>query len=275
MTRGGLALGPDAQETPQRRLSDGGHLRREDVERKGTLVATSFNAVQRRVLGVLIEKTLSQAGSDGLTLHSIMIGCNQKTNREPVVEYAEGDVARTVRELMDMQLVAQAPPEPGARVNRFGQRVEERLGWGRREQAVMAELLVRGPQTVGELRGRIGRMNVNLDVPGVQAIVDELGSTQTPPLVVLPREPGRSAVRYRHTMGAADPSPEASRGLQSARTAIDDSPAPPASEPPGDNLPDRLGQVEATVRRLDDEVEMLKRKLAALEGRTPQDRGII
>ena len=241
-------------------------------------MTTSFNAVQRRVLGVLIEKTLSQAGSDGLTLNSIMIGCNQKTNRDPVVEYSEGDVARTVGELMDMQLVAQAPPEPGARVNRFGHRVEERLGWGRREQAVMAELLVRGPQTVGELRGRIGRMNVNLDVPGVQGILDELGSAETPPLVVLPREPGRSTVRYRHTMGADDPSAEASRGLSrraGTRTAIDDSPAPLASEPPGENVPDRLGQVEAAIRRLDDEVGMLKRKLAALEGRTPQDRGII
>lgn len=241
-------------------------------------MATSFNALQRRVLGVLIEKTLSQGGSDGLTLNSIMIGCNQKTNREPVVEYSEADVARTVRELMDMQLIAQAPPEPGARANRFGHRAEECLGWGRREQAVMAELLLRGPQTVGELRGRIGRMNVNLDVPGVQAILDELGSGETPPLVVLPREPGRSAVRYHHTMGTADPPAEASRGLSrraGTPAAVDDSPAAPASEPLGENVPDRLGQVEAAVRRLDDEVGMLKRKLAALEGRTPQDRSII
>ena len=238
-------------------------------------MATSFNPVQRRVLGVLIEKTLTQGGSDGLSLNSILIGCNQKTNREPVVEYAEGDVARTVRELMDMQLAAQAPPEPGARVNRFGHRVEERLGWGRREQAVMAELLVRGPQTVGELRGRIGRMNVHLDVLGVQAILDELGSREPPPLVVLPREPGRSAVRYRHTLDADDPPAEPSRGLEPTRTAIVDSPGPPASEPPGENVPDRLGQVEALVRRLDDDVEMLKRKLAALEGRMSQDRGTI
>ncbi len=238
-------------------------------------MAVSFNAIQCRVLGVLIEKALSQAGSDGLSLNSILVGCNQKTNREPVVEYADGDIARTVRELMDMQLVAQAPPEPGARVNRFGQRVEERLGWGRREQAVIAELMLRGPQTVGELRGRIGRMNVNLDVLGVQAILDELGSRESPPLVVLPREPGRSAVRYRHTLGAEGPPAEASHGLQSARTAIDDPPAPSAPEPPGEDIRDRLGQVEATVQRLDDEVEMLKRKLAALEGRAPQDRGII
>ncbi|MCH8149069.1 MAG: DUF480 domain-containing protein [Planctomycetes bacterium] len=168
-----------------------------------------------RVLGVLIEKSLTQPGSYPMTMSAIVSGANQKQNREPVLELSEGEIAKALHTLEQKRLVAQAPPAAGARVNRFGHRALERVSWDRREQAVMAELMLRGRQTPGELRTRGGRMTSIPDMAAVMSILQDLSSSERPFVVELPREPGRSASRFRHLL--------ASDGVREEAGAVTDS----------------------------------------------------
>src|SRR5262249_6381070 len=127
-----------------------------DCERPMNL---KLDPIQRRVLGVLIEKSMTQPEYYPMTLASLTAGCNQRSNRDPVMSVSEGEVGRAVWELQQRSLVTQAEPQRGSRANRFRHEVESKLGWSTRDRAVMAELLLRGPQTAGELRGRASRMS--------------------------------------------------------------------------------------------------------------------
>lgn len=159
-----------------------------------------LSAIQRRIIGVLIEKSYTTPDQYPLSINSILSGCNQKSNRDPVLAYREGEVAVVVQEVVHKGLAKLSDIPGGSRVNRFEHCVCARCGWAPREQAVLAELLLRGPQTVGELRTRATRMVPMPDVQYVQGILDEL-SSQDPPLVVaLPRQPGRAAIRHAHTL---------------------------------------------------------------------------
>lgn len=157
-----------------------------------------FNAHQRRVLGVLIEKQMTTPQQYPLTLNSLVAGCNQLTCRDPVMRLTEGEVAKAVYDLQQYQLVEQAPPDRSARANRFAQNVEARFGWGTRERAIMAELLLRGPQTIGELRGNASRMTPLDDIHYVAELLGALAGRDPPCVRELPRQPGRSVVRYDH-----------------------------------------------------------------------------
>jgi len=183
-------------------------------------MAVQLNDVELRVLGVLIEKSLSQPGSYPMTVNSVLLGANQKQNRDPVVEFTVADVTRTLYTLQQKQIVKQAPPSPSARANRFEHNVVERFHWDRREQAVLAELMMRGRQTPGELRTRASRMTPFQDLPAVIVVLEALARYETPFVKELPREPGRSANRWRHLLGmesaaaghSASPSPSGGMG---------------------------------------------------------------
>ncbi len=160
--------------------------------------------IELRVLGVLIEKSLAVPTGYPMTLNSVVLGANQKQNREPVTEYTETDVSRTLHTLQVKNLVKLAAPAASARANRFQHNVVEVFHWDKREQAIMAELMLRGRQTPGELRTHASRMTPLDDLPAVLAVLDALSKTQPPYVEELPREPGRSANRYRHLLGAGD-----------------------------------------------------------------------
>ncbi len=168
-------------------------------------MSIALGDVELRVLGVLIEKSLTQPGSYPLTMNAITLGANQSQNREPVENFDESEVTDALRGLQLKHLVAQAPPEVGARVVRFVHRVVDVLKWDRRQQAVMAELTLRGPQTCGELRTRASRMTPLQDTESVRAILQELIEADPPFVEELPREPGRSANRFRHLLSAEPP----------------------------------------------------------------------
>lgn len=165
---------------------------------------TRLSDVEQRVLGVLMEKALTQPGSYPLTINAIVLGANQKQNRDPVVEYAESDIARAVHSLQVKGLVKQAPPSAGARANRFQHYAVEVFHWDRREQAVMTELLLRGRQTAGELRTRAERMTPLPDLEAVNHVLRGLATAATTFVEELPREPGRSANRWRHLLAEPD-----------------------------------------------------------------------
>ena len=215
---------------------------------------TTLNEIERRVLGVLMEKALSQPGTYPLTLNAILVGANQKQNREPVVEYQEADIARVVHVLQTRNLVKQAPPVPGARANRFEHNAVEYYHWDRRQQAIMAELLLRGRQTVGELRTRASRLTPFSDLTAAATTMQELSSHDPPFVEELAREPGRSANRFRHLLSAEAETLEA-RSVSAAEAR---------EEPAGDveSLATRVAALEARVDELSEVVESLRKNAA-------------
>jgi hypothetical protein len=217
-------------------------------------MSLTLTAQQRRVVGVLMEKALATPDQYPMTLNSMVAACNQKSNRDPVVDYNEGDVSRAVQQLTSKGLVTLAPTAHGSRSNRFQHHVEEKLGWGKRWQAIMAELLLRGPQTPGELRSRASRMCPMHDLQMVQVLLDELAANDPPYAKAMPREPGRSAIRHQHLLYEEGEGPPAATVVQSITraTTVDRSIEPDSS------LVQRVADLEAAVAELRAEIETLR-----------------
>lgn len=222
-----------------------------------------LNAIQRRVLGVLIEKSLTTPGSYPMSLNALVAGCNQLTCREPIMQASEADVSKAVYDLQRMLIVKQADPDRSARVNRFKHNVEERWGWDNRQRAVIAELLLRGPQTVGELKGNASRMS---PITELQFVSDLLAAfaAQDPPLVrELPRQPGRSATRWDHLFYPEDEPrniPELAGGGAAAPIAAPAETHAVATEAAA------VVELRTRVERLEAEVAALRAELQALRG---------
>lgn len=210
---------------------------------------------EARVLGVLMEKSLTQPNAYPMTVNGIRGGCNQLQNRDPVLSMSDGDVARALQGLGHKRLATQAPPEPNDRANKFRHRVVEELHWDPREQAVMAELLLRGRQTSGELRTRASRMTPIQDLASITAIIESLQRAAPPFIKELAREPGKSAVRYRHLLGAdADESETAVDSHCAAPAAVDQAAsivAPAPASPNWTALEKRLSAIESRITELE------------------------
>ena len=152
-----------------------------------------FTPIQRRVLGVLIEKSMTTPAGYPMTLNGLVTGCNQLTCREPVMHLTEPEVSRGLYELQQMMLVKQADPDRTARANRFQHQLEQRFGWGKRERALIGELLLRGPQTAGELKTNGSRMTPFDDLQSVINLLLELARHDPPFVRESPRRPGQGA----------------------------------------------------------------------------------
>lgn len=220
-------------------------------------MTAKLNDIELRVLGVLMEKALTTPDAYPLTINSLVAGANQKQNRDPIMSLTDGDVSRTLQTLTHRGLAHQAPPEPGARANRFQHTVVEAFHWDKRGQAIMTELLLRGRQTGGELRTRASRMCSFADVPAVLNTLAELAQVDPQFVEELPREPGRSANRWRHLLSAeAEPTtaeataaPSVSAGVTAAPPAA--STTTPATATAGDDLTARLASLERRVAALE------------------------
>jgi len=154
-------------------------------------VQTTLDEFQRRVLGVLMEKAMSQPQYYPMTLNQVVSGCNQKSNRDPVMDLDADTVWKTLNELREMGLVTEVMPAPGSRAEKYRHNVPDKLGWEKRKQAIMAELLIRGPQTVGELRTRCSRMMPFESIDAVVMVLDNLPGGN---LHDLPPRDGKRAV---------------------------------------------------------------------------------
>lgn len=153
-----------------------------------------------RVLGCLIEKDITTPEYYPLTANAIVNACNQKSNREPVVAYDEPLVADILQGLREKRLASMVTGA-GNRVPKFSHRLVETLNLGRRETALLCELMLRGPQTLGELRDRAGRMHGFTDVDEVERCLGGMAERPDQPLVVkLPRQPGMKESRYGHLL---------------------------------------------------------------------------
>jgi len=158
-----------------------------------------LNEVEARVLGALVEKEITTPDYYPLSLNALVNACNQKSNREPVMELDEDTVRQGLHGLGEKRL---AGPVSGAdsRVTKYEHRMQEVFNFHRRETAVMCVLLLRGPQTPGELRGRTERLHRFEDLSDVQAALQQLMQRDPPLVKMLPRQPGTKESRYAHLL---------------------------------------------------------------------------
>lgn len=206
-----------------------------------------LNAIEARVLGALVEKEITTPEYYPLSLNALVNACNQKNNREPVMQLDEDEVRQALHRLEDNQL---AGPRRGSdsRVAKYEHHLQEVFNFTRGETAVLCVLLLRGAQTPGELRGRTERMHRFEELDDVLSALQRL-MQRGPSLVrALPRQPGTKEVRYAHLLsGEVDWPMEA---------------AQPSGDTPSAN--ERLLQLEAEVATLRQELIELKELVAKL-----------
>ena len=164
-----------------------------------------LTATEVRVLGCLIEKEMTTPDYYPLTLNSLTTACNQKSNRDPVLELDETDVVKALDRLRHNGFAMQASGE-GSRVPKYGHNLEAKLHFEPEQLAILCELFVRGPQTLGELRTRCERMRPFADLAAVEEVLTEL--MEMPLVVKLPRQPGRKEQRYAHLFSGPPELPE-------------------------------------------------------------------
>jgi uncharacterized protein YceH (UPF0502 family) len=207
-----------------------------------------LSLVETRVLGVLVEKEKTVPDTYPLSLNALVSGCNQKNNRNPVLAATEGEVQSALDELRRHSLVIESS---GARVTRFAHNVGRVLKVPDQAVALLAVLMLRGPQTPGELRGSAERLHPFADVSSVEAFLTELAERSEErggPLVVrLPRAPGEREARWAHLLSGPVAAPA------SASTAVSEA----------------ENGLAAQVARLAAEVEALRAEVAELRARLP------
>lgn len=210
-----------------------------------------LNDVEVRVLGALVEKEITTPDYYPLSLNALVNACNQKSNREPVMNLDENAVRDALSSLQEKRL---AGPAGGvdSRVTKYEHRLE-RFNFSRREIAVLCVLLLRGPQTPGELRGRTERMYHFEDLDQLQSALHQLMERQPPLAAILARQPGTKEARYAHLLSG----PVESWQLPSSAPVS----AQPAT-PHGDDA-DRLSDMEEEIRALRSEIATLKDQFAA------------
>ncbi len=213
-----------------------------------------------RVLGALLEKEQTTPDQYPMTIKTTISACNQKTNREPVTALTETQV---VEALDRLRLDVLTWRSEGARAERWEQRLDRRWSLTPDRKAVMTLLMLRGPQTPGELKSRSERMFHFDSVQDVERTLQDLASGDEDALVCeLPRRPGQRECRWAHLCGEDDPQETEAQAAANAATAPAASAAP--SAPRGPSSMQRLEDLEGEVAELKDEVSSLRDELKAL-----------
>jgi uncharacterized protein YceH (UPF0502 family) len=211
-----------------------------------TLPARELDPVELRILGSLMEKQLSTPEYYPLTLNALVAACNQKSNREPVMELGESEIQRALDRLQDEKLVWKVL---GGRAVRWDHNLDSSWQLDRPTKAILTLLFLRGPQTAGELRGRSDRLHGFDSVTEVEEILARMA--HAPALVrELARRPGQKESRWGHLLGGAIVEPE---------TAADE----PQPSSGGQPLSMRVAQLEEQVAALTAELRALKEILGA------------
>jgi uncharacterized protein len=206
----------------------------------------TLGAAEVRVLGSLLEKEATTPEYYPLSLNALVNACNQKSNRDPVVDFDEETVLTALENLREKRM---AFVITGSRVTKYSQRISETLNLGRRELAILCVLLLRGPQTVAEIKDRSERLFSFADSSEVERVLEKLGDWPNGGALVakLPRQPGQKEGRYAHLL-AGEPIIEATKeaSVQAQQ-------------------PSRVAQLEEEVQQLRAELYELKRRFDELE----------
>lgn len=213
--------------------------------------------LEARILGALIEKALTTPEYYPLTLNALLAACAQKNNRDPVMVLDEETLGRGIYALQEKQLL-ESFAAAGARSLKYRERLIARLALTPPERAVLCELLLRGPQTLGELRTRASRMHPFVSLDEVQSAVDSLIARPSGPLVAeQPRQPGQKEARFAHLLG------DTPCGAEDASPAA--TPAPPAAVAAAQGEAARLRDLEEKVAALELELAELRAQFAAFK----------
>ena len=207
-----------------------------------------LNEVEARVLGALLEKEITTPEYYPLSLNALVNACNQKSNRDPLMHLQEDAVRAALRVLQDNSLV-RSVSAADSRVTKYEHRLQDAFNFDRREAAIMCELLLRGPQTPGELRSRAERMHHFDELGEVQSTLQHLMNREPALVKVLARQPGTKESRYAHLLSGDVDTP--------ASAAANDSPAPVVA-----GNQDRVAQLESELAQLRAEVADLKQQFA-------------
>jgi uncharacterized protein len=159
----------------------------------------NIGPIEARILGAFIEKELTTPDYYPLSLNALTNACNQKSNRDPVLLLEETDIIEHL-DLLRKKGLAMHSQDAGSRVSKYRHTLRERLYLENHELAILAELLLRGPQTLGELRTRADRMAGFADLERVEETLGELLDKDPPMVVKLARQPGRKEHRYAHLL---------------------------------------------------------------------------
>ncbi len=207
--------------------------------------------IEARVLGSLIEKDITTPDYYPLSLNALLNACNQKNNREPVMSLDENSVRDALSTLQEKRL---AGPASGAdsRVTKYEHRLQEAYNFDRREIAIICVLLLRGPQTPGELRSRTDRMYHFDALEDVVSTLDRLAHRDSPLATALPRQPGTKETRYMHLFSG-----EAPAAVMSVERT------PPSASAGSTSNPDRISALEAEVASLRRELAEVQQQLAS------------
>lgn len=203
-----------------------------------------LDSVAVRVLGALMEKEATTPEYYPLSMNALVNACNQKSNRHPVVEYDEDAVGDAIHGLREAKLAVMITGN--GRVSKYAQRISETLNLGRREAAVLCVLLLRGPQTLGEVKDRAERMYAFADTEETERVLEKMAEWPDLPLAKkLSRQPGQKEARYAHLL-AGEPAVETEEAAPVAGGS-------------------RIGVLEEEVQKLKADLADLKRRFDELE----------
>ncbi len=166
-----------------------------------------LSPIEARVVGSLAEKQLTTPQQYPLTINALVLACNQTSNRDPVVAYDDGTVEPALSSLREAGLIRLVHPSHGRSATRYRQVLDERFGLGARSLSILAVLLLRGPQTVGELRARTERMADFGSIADVETDLDRMAEGDDPLVGRLPRRPGQKEERWAETLSTAASEP--------------------------------------------------------------------
>jgi uncharacterized protein YceH (UPF0502 family) len=203
-----------------------------------------FTPIQARVLGCLIEKKETTPEQYPLTLNALKNACNQKTARSPVMSCNEGEIGHTLRELETLGVVREAW---GARVAKYEHQAEKFMGVHSKGLALLCPLMLRGPQTLGELKTSAHRLHEFDDLDDVQYMLQRLAEHEPPLVMTLPRQPGQKEARFAHLLCGEPEIPEPGSW--------------PVAAAASSELAERVDALEAEVVNLRQEIESLKKQM--------------
>jgi uncharacterized protein len=217
-----------------------------------------LNDTEARVLGALMEKEITTPDYYPLSVNALMNACNQKSNRDPVMSLDEDAVRAALRGLQDDFLV-RSVSGADSRVTKYEHRLQEAFNFDRREAAILCELLVRGPQTPGELRTRAERMHAFDDLSAIHTTLQKLIKREPPLVKVLPRQSGTKESRYVHLLCGDVSAGDSEHSEASSDEAVH---AARAVSTPRHASAEQLSQLSAEVAALRKEVADLQQQLA-------------
>lgn len=212
-------------------------------------VNITMNEVEARVLGALVEKEITTPEYYPLSLNALVNACNQKSNREPMMHLGEEEVRHALRGLGEQMLARSAGGD--SRVAKFEHRLGEAYNFDRKETAILCELLLRGPQTPGELRSRAERMHPFEDLSEVQTTLQRLMRREPPLVKLLARQRGMKEARYAHLFCG-----DVVEAKEEADAVLTAAPATHSVAMP---------EANAQVKKLEEQVLALREEVAALK----------